>query len=88
MKDGGFSTAHAKILGTHLNLPRATIKTLKNNNADDANGLLYDIIDSWLDQTEPGLWTNVTAEESLENVSFKLRASLLFEGWIRVGVYE
>ncbi len=53
LKDEGFSAAHAKILGTHLNLPRATIRTLKKNNADDANGLLYDIIDSWLDQTEP-----------------------------------
>ncbi len=53
LKDEGFSGAHAKILGAHLNLPRATIKTLKRNNADDANGLLYDIIDSWLDQTEP-----------------------------------
>ncbi len=53
LKEEGFSAAHAKFLGTHLNLPRATIKTMKKNNADDANGLLFDIIDNWLDQTEP-----------------------------------
>ncbi len=37
LKEEGFSAAHAKILGTHLNLPRR----LKKNNADDANGLLF-----------------------------------------------
>ena len=53
MKEEGFSAAHAGILGTHLNLPRATINTLKKNNAGDADGLLINIIDSWLNQTEP-----------------------------------
>ncbi len=53
LKDGGFSSAAARSLGIHLLLPMATIKTLKKNNVDDADGLLMDIIDSWLNQTEP-----------------------------------
>ncbi len=62
------------MLGTHLNLPRARIKTLKNNNADVADGLLYDIVDSWLDQTEP-TWEELAraldkSEYLLKKVSF------------------
>ncbi len=53
LKEEGFSAAYAEILGTHLNLPRARIKILKSDNAGDANDLLYDIINSWLNQTEP-----------------------------------
>ena len=50
LKAGGFSAAKARSLGVH---PIATIKTLKKDNVDDAEGLLIDIIDSWLNQTEP-----------------------------------
>ncbi len=42
-----------KFLGHIWIYQELQFKTLKKNNADDANGLLYDIIDSWLDQTEP-----------------------------------
>ncbi len=82
LKDGGFSAAHAKILGTHLNLPRARIKTLKKNNADDADGLLYDIIDSWLDQTEPS-WEELA--RALDKSEYK-RLAREGEFYISIGV--
>ncbi len=53
LKARGFSAAHARSLGIHLLVPIATIKTLKKDNVDDAEGLLIDIIVSWLNQTEP-----------------------------------
>ncbi len=53
LKAGGFSAASARSLGIYLLVPIATIKTLKKNNVDDAEGMLIDIIDSWLNQTEP-----------------------------------
>ena len=53
MKVEGFSSADARTLGVHLNIPQPTMSTLKINNVGNADGLFYDVIGSWLDFTEP-----------------------------------
>ncbi len=49
LKEEGFSEADAETLGIHLKVPRPEIRTMKKNNVGD------DIIDAWLQQTEPSL---------------------------------
>ena len=55
LKDKGFSEADAETLGVHLKVPWPEIRTMKKNNVGNARGLYYDIIDAWLQQTEPSL---------------------------------
>ena len=57
LKEERFSSADAQLLGVHLNIPQPTMNTLTKNNVGNADGLLYDVIDSWLNFTDP------TAEE-------------------------
>ncbi len=53
LKDNGFSEAKAGILGENLGIPRAIIKALKKNNVGNAAGLFSDVIDDWLNNSEP-----------------------------------
>ena len=49
----GFSTADSENLGENLGIPRAIIKALKKNNVGNAAGLFSDVIDDWLNNSEP-----------------------------------
>ncbi len=68
MKAEGFSASDAEALGVHLQVPRSDIKTMKTDNVGNARGLLYNIIDAWLQQREPTL---EELAEALERTDYK-----------------
>ncbi len=70
LRDIGFSAADAEDLGVHLDIPWSTMKTLKKTNAGNPKSLLYDVIGTWLDHTEPTSDKLVTA---VHNSGYKLK---------------
>ena len=78
MKEEGFSAADAETLGGHLNVPRSDIRTLKKNNVGNAMSLFYDIIDTWLQLTEPSLEELAKALErsDYKNIARRIRGEI------------
>ncbi len=77
MKDEGFSPADSIHLGEHLFIPIPTLNALRKNNSGYSQDLLIDVIQKWMDLTEPTWEKLAQALERCDyiNIAGKIRAS-------------
>ena len=67
-----FPASDAKNLGTYLDVPRAKIKVFRHDNTRDAEGMLIDVLDYWLETDPEKSWSKLA--EAVEDCGYRVLA--------------
>ena len=67
-----FPASDAKSLGTYLDVPRAKIKVFRHDNTGDAEGMLIDVLDYWLDTDPEKSWSKLA--DAVEDCGYEVLA--------------
>ena len=67
-----FPASDAKSLGTYLDVPHAKIKLFRHDNTGDAEGMLIDVLDYWLETDPEKSWSKLA--EAVEDCGYGVLA--------------
>jgi len=63
-----FASSEAKKLGTYLNISYPKLKEFRHNNLGDSEGMLFDVLNFWLDTDPKKSWKKLA--EALEECGY------------------
>ena len=72
---GEFPANEAKELGTYLDVPHARIQEFRENNMGNANGMLIDLLNYWLETDSEKSWRKLA--EAVKNCGYRVLADKL-----------
>ena len=82
---GEFPASEAKELGIYLDVPHAKIQEFRENNMGNANGMLIDVLNYWLETDSEKSWSKLA--EAVKNCGYgvladriRQKSSQLLEG--------